>query len=197
MNRTGQHLRFSPWPIMLVLVAIGMAVGVFVVTQSVQQREARVAELNHKLLAEQQTLRVLDAEWAYLTRPQRLESLIVMKAEKDDMPPVPAPIATLIEHTAEVEPSAGVPEEKAVAAVKKEEPAIVAAKAPEKPVVKKSVAKVQKKEPVKTASKAKAKQKTNIKDDVWQISRKTPAPSRPTQQFASVKRAGVARPIIE
>lgn len=183
MSGSGRNLRFSPWPILLVLIATGMAVAVFAVTQSVQQREARVAELNHKLLAEQQTLRVLDAEWAYLTRPQRLESLVAMKLEQEDMPPVPAPIATIA-------PAAGPAE-----APKPETPKI--AKTQEKPApAKKASVKPAKKEKNKQASKpaaAKPKSKTAMKDDVWPIARKAPAPAR----MASVPHVGVARPILE
>jgi hypothetical protein len=98
-----RHIHFSPWPIAMVLIAIGMAVGVFVITQRVQQREAVVAEMNRQLLNEQQTIRVLDAEWAYLTRPQRLETLAALKAERDIVPPVPTPIATVTPEQAVVD----------------------------------------------------------------------------------------------
>lgn len=95
MNRS-RSIRFSPWPLVLPLAAIAMAVAVFSVTQSVQRREARVTELNRQLLNEQQTLRVLDAEWAYLTRPQRLEELMAMKQDIV-MPPAPAPVANIVQ----------------------------------------------------------------------------------------------------
>lgn len=209
MNRSGRHFRFSPWPILMVLVAIGMAVGVFTVTQHVQQREVRVAELNHKLLTEQQTMRVLDAEWAYLTRPQRLEELIAMKVEQGDMPPIPAPIATIVpeaEAAVAVEPSSGVAEAK-VEESKVETPK-VAVKAETKPVAAKKVAAKKdvttkkvaaKKETTKTASvKAKAKtQAVAMKNDVWPIARKNAVVQRPSQKVASMPRAGVARPIVE
>lgn len=170
MHYHGRHLRFSPWPIAMVLCAIAMAVGVFVVTQGVQQREARVAEMNRKLLSEQQTLRVLDAEWAYLTRPQRLETLMAIKAERDVMPPVPAPIATLMTEPQKVEPSAGIAE-KPVAPVKKK----IAAKETKQPVK-------------KVAAKKKAPA-----PDVWPIARKTQS----AKVSSAPIRAGVARPILE
>lgn len=203
MNRPGRHFRFSPWPILMVLVAIGMAVGVFTVTQRVQQREAHVAELNHKLLSEQQAMRVLDAEWAYLTRPQRLEELIAMKVEKGEMPPVPTPIATMApEVSAKVEPAAGVVEAKAEEP-KKEQLKKTAPEAAEKkdlkPVAPKKLAakKETAKKPVKTAS-LKAKTKTPaMKNDVWPIARKNASAARPSQKIAGMPRVGVARPIVE
>jgi type II secretory pathway pseudopilin PulG len=74
----------SLWPIMMFVVAILMTAAVFTVTQSVKQNEARAKALNNQILTEQQAMRVLNAEWAYLTRPQRLEELIALKTTTDE-----------------------------------------------------------------------------------------------------------------
>lgn len=182
ISRPMRRLHFSPWPIALALAAIALAAAVFAVTQSVQQREARVADLNRKLLSEQQTIRVLDAEWAYLTRPQRLEELMVLKTQRDVMPPTPAPIATIMPEDIKIEPAAGIVEKPLEAPKKK----VVAVKKESKPV-KKTIAAKSKEKQTKTAS----------LDGAWPIKRKTP-PARPTIQPAKYPaRAGVARPIVE
>lgn len=203
-----RHIRFSPWPILFTLAAIAMAVGVFAVTQRVQHRESHVEAMNRQLLAEQQAVRVLGAEWAYLTRPQRLETLIAMKENHDVMPPVPAPIVTVEEETAKtetvaaIEPVAAAAEPAAVvetaptpvkekAAVKKEEP--------KKPSVKKVSAQAKPKMPTKTGAMKAASVKAGAPaPDVWRITpKKAYVPQRPQQVIAYKPRAGVARPIVE
>lgn len=198
-----RHIRFSPWPILFTLAAIAMAVGVFAVTQRVQHRESHVEAMNRQLLAEQQAMRVLGAEWAYLTRPQRLETLIAMKENRDVMPPVPAPIVTIEEEAAKIETVAAIEPvaamEEPAAAVEpvltpvKEKP-VVKKEEPKKPSVKKVAAQAKPKAPVKTAS-VKAKAPAT---DVWRITpKKAYVPPRPQQFVAYKPRAGVARPIVE
>jgi hypothetical protein len=149
---------------------------VFLVTQSVQRRDVHIDDLNHQLLSEQQALRVLDAEWAYLTRPQRLEELMTMKADHETMPPVPA-IATLSAPAKEAAPEA----QKAQV----QEPA-------EKPK-KHSVAEAAPVKPAKRAVRKAAAKPKPASNDVWPIAHRSPA----AQAHAYIPRAGVARPILE
>ncbi len=75
----------------------------FRTAQNVQEREAALEELRHAVKQEEESLRVLRAEWDYLNRPDRLETLA--KTHLDLVPPVtggkktPAP-ATAREATA-------------------------------------------------------------------------------------------------
>lgn len=217
-----RSIRFSPWPILFTLMAIAMAVGVFAVTQRVQHREAQVAEMNRQLLTEQQAMRVLDAEWAYLTRPQRLEELVTMKeATTDVMPPAPTPITTVVEETpakieavAAIEPAAAeavvvddvAPAVKPVtlqedASVKEVTPpeqepvkkAAVRKAEVKKPDVKKVAAKAAPAPKIKTAAKAKAAPV----DDVWRITPKVRTQQTQQQVVSYKPRVGVARPIVE
>lgn len=61
--------------ILLLCVAAGLGALLFRTSQSVQGAEDRLAELNLSIRQEQESIRVLDAEWDYLNRPQRLEEL--------------------------------------------------------------------------------------------------------------------------
>jgi|GEM_PF-2817644 len=217
----------SPWTPLLGVAAILLAVGVFGVTQSVKQREAKVDQINRQILAEQQTMRVLDAEWAYLTRPQRLQDLMAMKANDGVMPPAAVMVARV---DPAPEAKAEEPAKVAVAAPVVTPPVPAVAKAPEvvKPTV---VAKVEsapvKTAPLKVAVAAPAKKvapakvavaapvvKTPAKlttapkiasnDYVWSPKHNDHRPQVPVMaqtvsypKYASVKRAGVAHPIVE
>lgn len=197
-SRGGFH--FSPWPILLSISAIAMAVGVFVVTQHVQRREAHVNELNRQLLSEQQTLRVLDAEWAYLTRPQRLEELMTMKSERDVMPPVPTPVTNMAP-AAPIAPvaaadAAPMPEKVEPAAGPVEKP-VIAAIAPKKTVAKVAVKREKPAAPKIAAVKKTSAPKARSYDGAW----KPPVKKAPVKSLYVPQRtashAGVARPIVE
>lgn len=63
------------------------------VSQNVQIAEQKLAELNTSIENEKNSIRLLNAEWAYLNNPERLEKL---SAEYLDlMPPQPSVIATV------------------------------------------------------------------------------------------------------
>ncbi len=220
MSRS-RSFRMSPWPIILPVCAVAMAIAVFAVTQNVQHREARVTELNRALLSEQQTLRVLDAEWAYLTRPQRLEELLAVK--QDIAPP---PLPTPVTNVATVEPEApivvaeaAVQPQAPVDVMPEKDPAPVAvidtpntieiepaaghmasakARAVKADAAKKVSAPV-KKTAYKPASTHIKKASAVSMNDAWPIAKKTVTPQPHTRTAASALpvRAGVARPIVE
>lgn len=213
MSFTASRRRFfSPWPFALAAASVALAVGVFTVTQEVKRREAHVAELNRQILSEQQTLRVLDAEWAYLTRPQRLEDLMALRigemntedkadsaeavdakeeevVTKDAVPTTPQTVT-------QAKPAAK-PETKKIAAT---EPAAGVHRPVATSAVKKTVS-------AKPASIKSVSSKTKSADMVWPIARKhqkTPADASKKraapagiQQISYPPRAGVARPIVE
>ena len=47
----------------------------FNVSQQVQEAQRQLAAINNKITYEQEKIKVLEAEWAYLNRPDRLEYL--------------------------------------------------------------------------------------------------------------------------
>ena len=61
------------------ILSLGLAVGagfvLFQTSQNVQQAEGRLNKIQTALAKEQDALRVLEAEWDYLNRPDRLEEL--------------------------------------------------------------------------------------------------------------------------
>ncbi len=63
-----------------VIVWFGLACAagfvLFNVTFKVEKLEAELGELNRQILADQQSIHILKAEWSYLDRPERLELLI-------------------------------------------------------------------------------------------------------------------------
>lgn len=61
------------------IVVSCMAGALFWVSQTANEHENNIREMNRVLLSERQAIRVLDAEWAYLTRPQRIEELRVVR----------------------------------------------------------------------------------------------------------------------
>lgn len=59
------------WTVLLVAVATGL----YVLKNRVQDLEDRLQRLDREIVAEQETIHVLKAEWAYLNQPARLEDL--------------------------------------------------------------------------------------------------------------------------
>ena len=78
-----------------VIVWFGLACvagfALFNVTFKVEKLEAELGELNRQILADQQSIHILKAEWSYLDRPERLELLI-----KDHLPELKSGIASPI-----------------------------------------------------------------------------------------------------
>lgn len=63
------------------------------VSQNVQVAEQKLAELTTTIDQEKNSIRLLNAEWAYLNNPERLEKLSAQYLEL--MPPQPSVIATV------------------------------------------------------------------------------------------------------
>jgi len=49
--------------------------GMFQVKYEVQAIEEELVRVNHRILADHQSIHVLKAEWSYLTRPERMETM--------------------------------------------------------------------------------------------------------------------------
>ena len=58
-----------------VTLAAGALGAMFHITFEVEQLEARLHKLNREIVREQETKHVLQAEWSYFNRPQRLQAL--------------------------------------------------------------------------------------------------------------------------
>ena len=56
-------------------LGIAVVVGLFVIKHEVQNLETRLQALNTEIIADQDATQVLQAEWAYLNQPARLEAL--------------------------------------------------------------------------------------------------------------------------
>lgn len=61
--------------ILLTLAAGLVGIGLFYVKHQVKEQEARLAELNHEIQANQEAIHVLKAEWSFLNDPSRLKQL--------------------------------------------------------------------------------------------------------------------------
>src|SRR5271167_1445848 len=72
-QRTGRMIRLGTLFWLVLVSATGFAM--FGVKYQVQALEDDLARTNRATAAEEHELRVLDAEWAYLTRPETLEAM--------------------------------------------------------------------------------------------------------------------------
>lgn len=57
------------------LAAVLIGCGLYQLKYEVQAKEERLARLNRQILQEQEAIHVLNAEWAFLNRPDRLADL--------------------------------------------------------------------------------------------------------------------------
>ena len=64
------------------LLATCAGIMLFLVKHEVQDREDRLNALHSEILADQEAIQVLNAEWSYLNRPDRLEHLIHAFSER-------------------------------------------------------------------------------------------------------------------
>jgi len=67
------NLRLSTLLLMLMIVA--GAFGVYMVKYQVQDMKKEIAHTEHLIAEEHKNIHVLQAEWAYLTRPDRIKRL--------------------------------------------------------------------------------------------------------------------------
>ena len=76
---------------------IATASGLYLVEHEVQGLERRLSRLNADLLASQQAIQVLKAEWSYLNQPDRLQELATRYSERLRLAPLdPAQVATSV-----------------------------------------------------------------------------------------------------
>ncbi|WP_259780656.1 cell division protein FtsL [Aestuariispira ectoiniformans] len=61
--------------IMWTTAAAITAYALFYVSYRVEGMEDQLAQINHQILKEQETIHVLQAEWSYLNNPDRLQKL--------------------------------------------------------------------------------------------------------------------------
>lgn len=61
--------------LMWAVLGIAVVIGLFVVKHRVQALEERLQTLNTEIIANQDAVQVLEAEWSYLNQPARLEAL--------------------------------------------------------------------------------------------------------------------------
>lgn len=66
----------KPASVILWIVIVGvMTTGLFQLKYAVQSSEDELARLNRDLIATEEAVQVLHAEWSYLNRPDRLAAL--------------------------------------------------------------------------------------------------------------------------
>jgi hypothetical protein len=70
-----------------VAMAAVVGFGLFQLKHQVQELEDEMFRLNRAILAEQQAIHVLKAEWSYINQPQRLQSLASRHLELQPMKP--------------------------------------------------------------------------------------------------------------
>ncbi len=70
------------------ILAIALALALYLIENQVQQLERRLAALDAELLADRQATQVLEAEWSYLNRPERLQALAAHHVEAIALAPV-------------------------------------------------------------------------------------------------------------
>ena len=56
-------------------LALGVGFGLFQLKYQVQGLEDKLARLNRQILESEEAIHVLNAEWSYLNRPERIEGL--------------------------------------------------------------------------------------------------------------------------
>jgi hypothetical protein len=62
--------------VLWVVLASSFGAAMFLIKHEVQVREAWLGTLRQEILASQQSIQVLRAEWSYLNQPVRIEALI-------------------------------------------------------------------------------------------------------------------------
>lgn len=102
------------------LIAAGMIYGLYKVEHAVRQLNRELVELNASVASEREAIRVLNAEWSYLTQPSRLQDLVSKYSELK----LVEPDQTMTASALFVGPDREALTEKTVAPVPSEKPAI-------------------------------------------------------------------------
>jgi cell division protein FtsL len=61
--------------IVLVLAVIGLSIGLYHIKYRAEAAETRAHKIEREIAQEQESIRVLRAEWSYLNQPERLQEL--------------------------------------------------------------------------------------------------------------------------
>ena len=61
--------------VVLVVVVLGFAFVLYSLEHRMRANERALAKLDNEITEERELIRLLDAEWSYLTRPSRIERL--------------------------------------------------------------------------------------------------------------------------
>lgn len=61
--------------VVLVVVVLGLAFVLYSLEHRMRAGERALAKLDHEITEERELIRLIEAEWSYLTRPERLERL--------------------------------------------------------------------------------------------------------------------------
>jgi hypothetical protein len=64
-----------PGTIVWFCIVVSVGYAMFQVKYEVMQQEQTLAGINKQIIEDREQIRVLNAEWSYLTRPSRLEEL--------------------------------------------------------------------------------------------------------------------------
>ncbi len=81
--------------IMWLALTVAAGTALYVVKHEVGGLEDRLAAIDDQVQKDRDAIHVLHAEWAYVTRPERLTALV--QNHLDLVPPTPAQIVTSIE----------------------------------------------------------------------------------------------------
>lgn len=61
--------------IVLILAVVGLSFGLYDIKYRAEIADRRVQTITHQIASEQESIRVLRAEWSYLNQPERLQEL--------------------------------------------------------------------------------------------------------------------------
>lgn len=60
---------------LICIATLSAGIGTYVVESMVDDREKKIRQLNTQIKEEKERITVLEADWSYLTRPSRIQSL--------------------------------------------------------------------------------------------------------------------------
>lgn len=93
-----------PRAMLSLVLFVAAASGLYVVKYRVQAIQVEITALNKQLEQERESMRVVEAEWAYLSRPERIQRL---SAEYLKLQPVqPSQMAGVVAHKGDITPAA-------------------------------------------------------------------------------------------